>query len=819
MAQDRWPGEIIHDDVDVYALNEAAGDAAPVANGTPAPEAQPQGEEGQFPGQEVAPDQQAAPIDPAAQALPYDPLGQGDIGFASGDNMISSLPPGNDEYTHQVTQGILTGQITSADQLIQIAAKYGVDPKSWEPERITKVNEAIAAVRSGKTLDGVGGLEYAAPDVEALRKKDALPEGLDAAARGAVPFGLGDELGAVVDTVRDGGSLTENLHKNRAIRDYDEEHNFYSRLAGEVVGSLALPTGVQGEARTAALGAIRATLGDELARGASMAEARVAARLAGRSAARGAASRQLGQEGAAYGAAYGAGSSDGNIGDRALGAVGGAAAGGVGGYVTGTAAGQIARLLPERGVNPGTEIARAAERQGVDVLPADVGGPITRRATSVAAQTIAGGQPIIAAAERTSEQAAAARDRIASTFGQILRPEAAGQEARAGAQSFINSSRQEARAFYSSAEKASAGFKADPAKALSALDSNISELSQTPGGAEGLKTLQAIRDDLAGGKTTVAGIRTMRTALRDQFAASGLRGSDIERRVNQVVDAAAEDVADSLGAAGKGEAARLFASGDAAWKKRVNTIDQVLKPIIGNRDNPRSGEQIITTLTADLQRNNARAVKFLNTLPEAEKGNVRASIIGSLGRAKKGGQNADGDAFSMSTFLTNWNEIGEGAKAAYFGPEARAALNDLAKVAEGSKAAQAYANRSNTGGVVGNLATLGTGVAGIPTFVAAIGAQYGVGRLLASPRFARWLARAPKSTLSTPAYVDRLTRVARSEPAIANDVLGLQRRLLDTLSGSAPARAAADESSDGTLGVPEGDSQNGQNYPGEELPQ
>jgi hypothetical protein len=817
--QDRWPGEIIHDDAEVYALNQAASaDPAPQQAAPAAPEADAPADQGGFPGEVVDPAAAQAP--PPAGDLPYDPLGQGDIGFASGDSMVRSLPPGNDEYTHEITNGILTGQITSADQLIQIAAKYGVDPKSWEPERIKQVTDAIAAVHSGKSLGSVGGLEYAAPDVEALRKKDVLPEGLDAAARAAVPFGLGDELGAVVDTVRDGGSLSENLHKNRAVRDYDEENHWWERLGGEIVGSLALPTGVQGVARTAAIDTFKAALGEQLGRGVPLLEAKVTAKEAAKVAARRAATVRLAAEGGGYGAGYGAGSSDGNVGDRALAAVGSGATGAVLSGATGALGTKIASILPKPAGNTEARgIAQAAERQGIDLLPADVGGPVTRRMTGIAAQTIGGVQPIKSAANRMVDQAAAARDRIAATFGETLRPEAAGQQGLLGARAAIASTRNEARVFYSSAEKATEGFKANPEKALAELDQNIAELSETPGGAEGLRTLQTIRDDLASGKVSVRGIRQMRTTLRDQFAKDGLRGSDIERRVNGIVDAAAQDVTDSLNTAGKGEAAALFAKGDAAWKSRAQLIDNVFKPIIGNRDNPRSGEQVIKTLTADLQGNNARAVKFLNALPAEQQGNIRASIIGAMGRSSKGQQNAEGDAFSLGKFLTNWNEIGESAKAAYFGPEARAALNDLAKVAQGAKEAQGYANFSNTGSVGAGVATAAMGLAGIPAFVATVGAQYGIGRLLASPRFARWLARAPKSSLSGPAYIDRLSRVARAEPAIANDVLGLQQRLLETFSGSATARLAADESLNPSAGIGEGQQQQEQPYPGEELPQ
>ncbi len=287
----------------------------------------------------------------------------------------------------------------------------------------------------------------------------------------------------------------------------------------------------------------------------------------------------------------------------------------------------------------------------------------------------------------------------------------------------------------------------------------------------------------------------MRTALRDEFESSGLRGSDIERRVNEVTDAAAADILDSLGAAGKTQAAIDFAKGDAAWKARAQLIDQTFEPIIGTRAAPKSGEQVIKALTADLQGNNARAVKFIQSLPEEEANNVRASIIGAMGRAGPGAQNVEGDAFSLPKFLTDWNKIGETAKAAYFGPEAREALNNLAKVARGTKAAQAYANRSNTGGVVGNLATLTSGLGGLPTFLATVGSQYGIGRLLAEPKFARWLVKL-NSKPNPGAVRDHIRRlpailaVRGGRPIVTDQIKSLQDALFDAMKADTTPKAS-----------------------------
>lgn len=585
-------------------------------------------------------------------------------------------------------------------------------------------------------------------------------------------------------------------------KDLMAAENPASYAGGQIAGGLLLPTKVMGIGRTAAMNEFRNLAGSGLS-----AEAR---RQAAREAARRAITAQMTKEGAAYGGVFGATSGD-TPEEAVSGALGGAAFGG--------AAGNLAGRLSPRGSAPrplteGQETLQAAQRQGVDVLPADVGGPITRRATSGMAQTIAGGQPIISQARRAVEQSQGARDRIATAVGEILNPEALGQEVISGARSQLSTLKNQASGVFRQAEQAAKGATVDPVKALDALDRNIGELSKIPGGSSALSTLRSIRDDLAKGSHEVGAIRAMRTTLRDRFMEDGLIGSDIERRVNQVIDAAQEDVTDSLGKQGKSTAAGLYAKANKEWRDLKKLEDDVYEPILG-KNAERSGEQVVKTIMADLQGNNARAVKLLNSLPSESQSRLRASIIGRLGHANKSAQNAEGNAFSLETFLTNWNDIGETAKRAYFGPESRAALNDLAKIAQGARETGKYANRSNTGGAVGNLLTAGTGLIDMTTLGATLAGQYGAGRLLASPRFSRWLARAPKTSLSPPAYIDRLSRIASAEPAIAADVLQLQKRLTDMLSGSGTARVAAEESVNSPTGIGEA----GQYDEYEEVPQ
>jgi hypothetical protein len=750
----------------------------------------------------AAPQSQQPPVkDPFGQiAEPAQIVDNSTSELVRGDQMpeetASKLAPDDEQEFVRILSAEPLDKAGDLARRFLASKGFGPSPATDPKFRGDSIDEVLAYRKAhGQVSGDVNYLKPAPTD-----SVSEQPGTANALARGIadVPtMGFMDEFYGVAQALQNPSGhgfehdMNAAIDRYRGAVDSDEKEHPVARIAGQLFGGLGIPLSYEGTAMREFVPAARSAIQTGASREAAIA--------AGRQAAAGAVRNAMIRDGAYIGAAHGVGSGEGvkgrigeGLSEAALGAAGGAVTGAVGEAVAPRIGTTAARNIP---LTEEQQLIQAADRQGIDaILPADVGGPVTRRATSTITQTIAGGAPIINRAKELTEQAKAARDRIASSIGQALMPEAAGQQAISGAQSAIKSTANEARVFYSAAEKASAGTKIAAPKAVEALDKNIAELAETPGGAPGLATLQDLRDALAKGDLTVAGIRRMRTVLRDRFLSEGLMGSDLERRVNQVVDAAADDVRDGLSAAGKPEAAQSFAAGDAAWRKRAKLIDDTIIPIIG-KDGGKSGEQVMKTLTADLQGNNARAVRFLKTLPLAEQANVRASIIGAMGRSKPGAQGSEGEEFSLDTFLTNWNQVGETAKNAYFGPEARAALNDLAQIAEGTREAQGYRNMSNTGGVVGNLLTLFSGVGGVMTFAKVVGTQYGMGRLLASPRFARWLARAPKAKNSR-AYVAKLSNIARAEPAIAADVLSLQQRLAEAF-GTAPMKAAANNEDSG----------------------
>lgn len=440
----------------------------------------------------------------------------------------------------------------------------------------------------------------------------------------------------------------------------------------------------------------------------------------------------------------------------------------------------------------------AAKRQDIELIPADVGGPTTRRMTAGAVQSPYGAGPVIAASERSVGTARAARDRIAAEAGKVLPEDEAGEVVRQAADVFSKQTSQRGARLYTRADKLTGGAKVSPGKAIDAIDQQIAELAETPELNQPLiRSLEKLKSDFAAaGGVSVGGLRNMRTALRREAMTEGLRGGDTERRFGMVLDALKEDIAAGIPAVAR----QAFLRADQFWAKRVETIDDVLEPVLGKKS-PKSGEDVLKGIESMAQGKAGGAARFrqlMAALPEDEASTIRATVISRLGKAKPGNQDAAGTVFSPAELVTKWSAMSAKGKSILFGNgELRSALDDLVEASGAMKAAGKYANTSNTAGAISaNMTTAGLGGAGVammtghPLIAAAMTtpaiAQRITGKLMASPKFVRWLARTPKDPRGLNVHVARLSVIAEANPAIRNDVLGLQQAIVNSLDQAAP---------------------------------
>lgn len=623
-------------------------------------------------------------------------------------------------------------------------------------------------------------------------------------ARQGVSLGLLDEAAGVGTAL--GGLIggDTDIAKNYTLgRDVEamrleeaRERLGYGGTAAELLGGGAIGK-VQSGLQTA-LGAGRQVA----ARGGDVTRAAIQSQLARRAATEGAAAGGIagfgygeGAEESLTGAALGAGLG-GAIG-YGLQRTGNALANRRGGGSGGGGAPPAAPTTPGGQVVQAADNFNAATGANIQPLPADTGGPLIRRASGAVAQTTFGAKPIVEAAEAANSQAQTGIRALAARQGAVpTSKQAGGEVAIKGADKAIKRSRLKVDALYSKARKEAGDAQVPLPLTRTVLQDHIDELSRAPFSADGLSTLRSLADDIGDRTFPVDGIKSMRAQLRDKFIKEGLRGSDIERRVNDVIDAADLDIEDGLIALGKGDAAKSYAEASKAASERFTMIDDVLAPIIGKKGE-KSGEQVFEAIDRMTRGDSVALGQFIRAVPEEEAGSIRGIVIDRLGRASKGRQDADGQAFSLNDFLTRWNDEGlsREAKSVLFDGETIAALDDLARVAQGTKEGQRFANFSNTGGAnflnfFLNGAPLGAAATGVGPAVLAGGAsvasQVGLGRLLASPGFARWLAKMPKQATpgAASAHINGLTKVAKANPALSSDILSIQSRLQASIAAS-----------------------------------
>ncbi|SES19703.1 hypothetical protein [Sphingobium sp. YR768] len=742
----------------------------------------------------------------------------------------------------------------NADQLRSFAQSMGLSLSNAED--IIRARDAGGGYMPGET--GI----IRAPDISDVRGQGGVAEGADAFVRGAADtasLGFADELTAAGDTLFGGGTMDDNLARQRAIDAYDAENSPWLRGGGQLAGGLVLPIGRV------------ATAGDAT------------------------------KVGAAYGGAYGFGSGEG-VGDRLMGAGTGAVTGGVLGaglQRVGNAIGS--RLGRGRAGNPDARaVYEAAQRQGIDLLPADIGGDMTRRMTAGAVQTPLGAGPILNSARRAQQQAAGVVDRAASAVTQPADQYGAGRAAQRGAERFVSDSEKRAGRLYdaisvpdrmpavtSASTRAlgeiTQGMESNPELSriwtghprlratLEALTPNdtrqagqvrltmetekvrgahrdlmdaentLSELQPSsilPGNprqaeiAAAQARVNQARDRLAsarelqdqayveanqpptGGGLSWADMKRLRSTIGEIIGKPSFGSEGNEIAANRAFYAAlSEDMRATAERAGP-EALRQFERANGYWRGRQDRIANVVAPILG-KEGGADGQAAFNAIQnwAGTRGESSRVGRLMRSIPKDEAETIGATFISELGKPGPG-RLSQQNQFSLSDFATHWNKMDPKAKSALFTSEQRAALNDLFTVASGTKEAQRFANTSNTAGAlashgttvstvagVGALAT-GQPLAALAAFAPAIG-QYVTGRMLASPKFVERLASAAKARTPTAqsARLQALSNLIARDPALAQEGLGLQQYIAKV----------ANDNAGGVLSSAANDKQNKQN--------
>lgn len=395
-------------------------------------------------------------------------------------------------------------------------------------------------------------------------------------------------------------------------------------------------------------------------------------------------------------------------------------------------------------------------------------------------------------AERVLAQTKAATDRVASSFGRPLTPEGAGATIK---QVAINAAerfgfRQEK--LYTEAFDLVGPDTPVPLDSIKTLRADLeARIARAPGSLgpimnRALGVLRSLEGDAGDVGLPFDALREIRTAIGRDLDSPMLAGATSAENVimKQVYGALTEDMGAAAKSAGP-DAAKKLAVADRYTRRfmtqSAETLDKIAK-----MDADAAAFRFAMQGAQDGGTGLARLRR--NFLPE-EWDVVAGSVINRLGMARPGAQDAAGEAFSVSTFLTNWNKLSPEAKKALFGgtryADLRPDLDRLVQVVGSLKEVEKLTNTSNTARAMFTLMTISSlGAAGGAIIGGAEGSGYGAAgtiglsivapraaaKLITSPRFVKWLTTPPDTVNGIGPKIGRLLAIAEAEPAIREEI-------------------------------------------------
>lgn len=494
-------------------------------------------------------------------------------------------------------------------------------------------------------------------------------------------------------------------------------------------------------------------------------------------------------------------------------------AGGLGGAGAALGVPAAARRVTQSTVP--SDLLAAFTRQQVTPMADQVGGTGSRMASGVSRMTL-GGLPLAEAAEKSILSARAARDRIAGTMGRVTDDTGAGQAAQRGGKSFLDTTEARGGKLYdaipvpaqkdaslastrSALAELNAGLKSNELLSeiiadrrlqafQQAIDGNAKQIPTGVLDASGNPVMRSVRQ---GGRLSWEDLKAFRSYVGELAGRPTMQDNTSKAALQRLYAGLSEDMRATAAGEGPG-ALKAFTRANSYWRARQSRIDDTLTAIFG-KDMTKSPEDAFKQIERWSREGGdaARIARLIRSLPADEAGTVRATIFSKMGDVPAGRQDMTGTVFSPADFATQWAKLDHRAKSVLFpGAEYRQDLDDIARIADAMKRSGEFANTSRTALAGNGIGLVTMALAGSPFTAGGIaGAQVGFGKLMASPRFARWLAsglRKPNGP-ATLAHINRLSAIAAAEPNIGNEVLRLQERLAGAFT-NAPQRAAAEES-------------------------
>ncbi|MGN2244944.1 hypothetical protein ACFWZU_15725 [Frateuria sp. GZRR33] len=259
---------------------------------------------------------------------------------------------------------------------------------------------------------------------------------------------------------------------------------------------------------------------------------------------------------------------------------------------------------------------------------------------------------------------------------------------------------------------------------------------------------------MADGKLPYEAVKKLRTLVGNELENVSIV-SDVPRsKWKALYGALSQDMKNAADEAGPA-AQKAFGRANAYYQAGSSRID-ALSTVLDKSGGP---EAIYNAATSGTRDGATTLRTVMQSLKPDEQKVLASTMIRRLGKATAGQQNATGDEFSMSTFLTNWNKLSPQAKSTLFdrfGSGFRSDMDAVARMAanvrQGSKVFANPSGSASTGaqlGTVGGfvMAALSGNVGTASAIAGAAGGANLLARALTSPAAVKFLARTSRVPL------------------------------------------------------------------------
>jgi len=465
----------------------------------------------------------------------------------------------------------------------------------------------------------------------------------------------------------------------------------------------------------------------------------------------------------------------------------------------GGAVGQRVGELAEAGVKRALGGGRAAVQNLVDAFKSfgiqpPAGAVTGNRAMQTIEKTLeaspVSGTILQKQAEQVLSQTKAAADDLAQKFGQSKTQQGAGEAIREAAKATAERFGFRQEQIYDDVVDMIGANTPVQVNAVKALRQKMEgELARAPRSLEpalksAMQMLREIELDAAGqGGVPFQAMREIRTMVGKDIDAPILAGSTGAQNeaLKRVYGALSEDIKEAAKAAGP-EAAKKLAVADRYTRLFMSTASKTMQKL-ADFD---ADEKAFSFAMQSAKDGGTALARMRRHFTPDEWDTVAGTVLGRMGLARPGAQDAAGEAFSVNTFMTNWNKLAPEAREALFGgkryAELAPALDRLVSVIDALKGAEKLANTSNTartmlafstistlGGALGGLAggdpqSVATGVLG------SIVAPRVAAKLITSPRFVNWLTDAATNPTGLSAQIGRLSEIGVAEPWLQGEI-------------------------------------------------